>query len=76
MKNTDLHENDRITYHQALACLGQYGVADQDEDDGPYRGVIVSIGRLSVQVRENSVDGDPLYEVLLSDIISHFRARA
>ena len=76
MKNTDLHENDRITYHQALACLGQYGVADQDEDDGSYRGVIVSIGRLSVQVRENSVDGDPLYEVLLSDIISHFRARA
>jgi hypothetical protein len=76
MKSTDLHEGDRITYRQAIACLGQDGVPDQDEYDGPYKGVIVSIGKLSVQVSENGVMGDPLYEVLLSDIISHFRARA
>lgn len=75
MENTNLHEGDRITYRQAIACLGQYGVLNQDEYDGPYKGVIVSIGKLSVQVRENGVMGDPLYEVMKSDIISHFRAR-
>lgn len=63
-----LHLGDTITYRAAIPALGTHAPT-QYAHDGPFEGVIVHIGNYSVQVRKDGSTANPLYVLLLCDIL-------